>query len=93
MRHELKTWPEHYDNVVKGAKTFEIRKNDRDFRVGDTVALRRFCPEKKEYTGEECVIYISHLLDGKNTQFGLSPDYCILSIKLMFIDGKIANVQ
>lgn len=33
--HELKTLPEYFELVRKGIKNFEVRKNDRDFKVGD----------------------------------------------------------
>ena len=38
--HDLKIAPEYFDAVDSGEKTFEIRLNDRDFKVGDTVVLR-----------------------------------------------------
>lgn len=51
--HHLKTWPEFFDDVVSGRKTFEIRKNDRDFKVGDEVILEEF-DEVHGYTGSRC---------------------------------------
>lgn len=42
--HELKTWPEPYAATVSGAKTFEIRKDDRGFRVNDILRLREWVP-------------------------------------------------
>jgi hypothetical protein len=49
MKHELKTWTEFFQAVKSGAKTFEIRENDRDYKVGDVLWLREFlpCPECK----------------------------------------------
>jgi hypothetical protein len=47
--HELKTDPQVFDDVVGGRKTFEIRKDDRGFEVGDSLKLR-----KTRYTGSEC---------------------------------------
>ena len=42
--HELKTWPEFYQEVVEGHKPFEYRLNDRDYRVGDVLHLREWVP-------------------------------------------------
>src|SRR5690349_17118367 len=46
--HELKTWPEYFQEVKAGRKTFEIRReDDRCFNVADQLVLREFvpCPE------------------------------------------------
>jgi ASCH domain. len=37
--HELKLDTEFFDDVKSGKKNFEIRKNDRNFEVGDTLFL------------------------------------------------------
>ncbi len=47
MRHELKIWPQYYEAVAGGEKTFEVRVNDRNFQRGDEVELRYFDPEFK----------------------------------------------
>lgn len=39
--HELKLDTKYFDDVASGKKTFEIRKNDRQFQVGDVLALTR----------------------------------------------------
>lgn len=43
--HELKTHPAMYRAVSRGAKTFEVRKDDKAFQSGDTVRLRYYDPE------------------------------------------------
>lgn len=40
--HELKLDDKYFNDVQDGSKTFEIRKNDRDFQVGDLLALSRY---------------------------------------------------
>lgn len=45
MNHDLKIWPQFYSRVADGSKTFEIRDNDRNFQMGDTVTLREWDPE------------------------------------------------
>ena len=44
MEHTLKTWPVFFADVETGAKNFEIRKNDRNFQVGDFLRLEEFEP-------------------------------------------------
>lgn len=51
--HELKTWPTYFRAVADGDKRFEIRKNDRDFRVGDFVELLEYDPVDGRFIVEE----------------------------------------
>ena len=39
MIHDLKILPEYFVEVVRGNKTFEVRKDDRPFNVGDELIL------------------------------------------------------
>lgn len=75
--HELKTWPEYFDAIVKGRKLFEVRKNDRDFRVGDYLRLCEYDPELKRFTGNYIKKQISYILQGG---FGLPDDVCVMSL-------------
>ena len=38
--HYLKILPEYYEAVKSGDKTFEVRKNDRDYQVNDVLHLQ-----------------------------------------------------
>lgn len=58
--HKLKTWPGFFAEVASGAKTFEIRKCDRDFRVGDILILQEYIPQTKSYTGYELRVVIDY---------------------------------
>jgi hypothetical protein len=42
--HELKSWPEFFEPVYTGRKNFDLRKNDRQFAVGDVIRLREWRP-------------------------------------------------
>jgi hypothetical protein len=46
--HELKTWPEFFEEVRNGNKPFEYRLNDRDYKVGDVLHLREWVPPTDE---------------------------------------------
>ena len=81
--HELKTDPQVFDDVVSGKKTFEIRKDDRGFEVGDLLILR-----KTQHTGAEMAngaplkytgtvyVYVTYILRG----YGLEDGWVIMSI-------------
>jgi len=74
--HRLKTLPQHFNAVVAGHKTFELRKNDRDFQVGDVLVLQEW--DGKSYTGSASSHIIKHKLTGP--LYGLEAGFCILSI-------------
>ena len=40
--HELKLDTKYFDDVKSGKKNFEIRKNDRNFKVGDILDLKKY---------------------------------------------------
>jgi hypothetical protein len=83
--HELKTWPVYFRAVERGDKTFEYRKNDRDFKVGDTDVLREWDEGAKCYTGAELSFVISYVLkDIMNVPEG----YAILGFKAKYITRK-----
>jgi Domain of unknown function (DUF3850) len=78
MTHELKTWPEYFRAIVSGRKTFEVRKADRLFEVGDLLALKEYDPETQKYTGKLITKEITYILPGG--QFGINLDYVVLGI-------------
>lgn len=75
--HNLKCWPEYFGLILRGRKTFELRRNDRDFKIGDTVELNEWEPEYEQYTGRRIIFSIIGILHGG--RFGLEEGYCILS--------------
>ena len=80
QEHELKTWPAFFADLKTGQKTFELRKNDRNFQVGDLLILREYYPEEDRYTGCKCKRKITHVLRYAPS-FGLEVGYAVLSIK------------
>jgi len=61
--HILKIAPEYFDAVDSGSKTFEIRFNDRDFKMGDTVVLREYIFDIDAYTGQTITRTIGYVTD------------------------------
>lgn len=78
--HELKCWPEHFDAVVVGTKTFELRPDDRPFRVGDLLDLREWDPLREVYTGRRIRVRITYAMRGAE-RFGLWPGFVALAIR------------
>lgn len=76
--HELKTWPFYYQDIANGNKKFEIRLNDRDFKIGDMLILKEYDPDTKKYTNNFCTKTITYILYGGS--MGLKTGYVILSI-------------
>ena len=62
--HELKTWPGQFRDVAAGRKTFEVRRDDRGFAVGDRLVLREWDLPEERYTGRQLTVRVSHLLRG-----------------------------
>ena len=50
---EKKILPEYFDAIQSGKKTYELRLGDFEVAEGDTLLLREWDAEKKEYTGRE----------------------------------------
>jgi hypothetical protein len=80
MTHTLKTWPEYWDAVDCGDKTFEVRRDDRNFKVGDTVQLIRWdkaiLPANDgHYCCTRRIVYILH-----GDRFGIEPGYVVMGL-------------
>lgn len=74
MIHKLKILPGYFKAVCEGVKTFEIRKNDRGFKVGDKLILMEY--NDGEYVGpviEKKITYI--------TDYEQKDGYVVMGIK------------
>ena len=78
MQHELKISPEYFDAVYSGVKPFEVRRNDRPFKVGDSLLLKEYDAKSYlPYTGRETVKVITYILDNEYCLDG----YVILGLR------------
>lgn len=74
--YELKILPEYFGPVVSRAKKFELRKDDRGFKVGDLVLLKEW--DGSEYTGRQAGIFIITYILRDCEEYGLKDGYCII---------------
>ena len=82
MIHELKIQSEYFVAVNNKTKTFEIRKNDRDFKVGDKILLREI-DSCGRYTGRSAwrkIIYI--------TDYAQQENYVVMAIRELEEDAE-----
>ena len=76
--HYLKTWPEPFEAMRAGRKTFELRKNDRGFAVGDMLDLQEWEPGPMRYTGRSILVRVTYILHGG--RFGLPEELCVMGV-------------
>jgi len=75
--HILKCWPEYFQAISNGSKKFELRKNDRGFKTGDTLILVEYDPETAQFTGLKTKAEVDFLLASFP---GLEPGYVAMSL-------------
>lgn len=85
--HYLKSWPHLFRASVEGSKRHELRRNDRDFKVGDLLVLQEYDPSVCEYTKRQKAFIVTYITNAEHpcaiSDFGLNEGYCILSITPM----------
>lgn len=80
--HEIKIAASYYEDVASGKKSFELRKNDRAYREGDSLRMLEFKDGK--HTGRLIDAVIIYMLEEYT---GLEEGYCILGIKMLDYNG------
>ena len=86
IAHDLKIWPQHFQAIRAGDKTYEIRRNhDRKFHVGDVLKLSEFVlaeydPYRADnpgsYTGRHELVLITYV--GSDSYSSLAaPHTCV----------------
>ena len=49
--HDVKAWPESFNRICRRQGDFDRRRDDRDYQRGDTLRLREYIPDTKDFTG------------------------------------------
>jgi len=83
--HKLKTLAPYWNRVQSCQKKFEVRKNDRDFQVGDILELEYYetipGPTPYNWIPPILIAKVTYILPGG--QFGIENGYCVLGIELI----------
>ena len=72
--HRLKILSEFYKPLIHGIKMFELRKNDRGFKVGDYLELSEITTITTGRVSRFKIVYILENFPG------LEKGYCILGL-------------
>lgn len=75
--HKLKTLPKYFKAQILGNKQFEVRKNDRDFHVGDVLILEEW---DNKYTGSVLYVRVTYVLRDFE---GLRDGYVVLGTEAL----------
>lgn len=81
MTHELKTWPVYFEAVLAGHKQFEVRFNDRNFKVGDFLILEEFDPITQCYTDRRIACLVTFVFSMCVLDQN-SKDFVVLGLQL-----------
>ena len=73
--HDVKLGATFFDDVKTGRKTFELRKNDRGYKEGDTIVLHEY--KDGATTGRTITKKIVYMLEDFT---GIEDGYCILGL-------------
>ena len=76
--HELKTINPFFEDIWRGLKDFEVRKNDRNFEIGDRLKLIEYGANQIP-TPRYILKDVKYILMGG--QYGISDDYVVLGLK------------
>lgn len=74
MVHEKKIWPKYFERIEDGTKKFELRLADWECAPGDTLRLREWDPETKDYTGRELERKVTYVLKIKEVALWPAED-------------------
>jgi hypothetical protein len=86
-RHEVKSWLHFYEAIKAGKKMHDLRKDDRNYKVGDIVVLKEYDNICGFYTGEQIEAEITYITNRTVpcafSSAVLESGYCILSLKVI----------
>ena len=74
MKHVKKIWPEYFQKILEGKKTYELRLADWKCKEGDILVLQEWDPQTKKYTGREIEKEITYISKTKDMNFWSKED-------------------
>ena len=92
--HRVKAYERWFAQTLEGAKNFEVRKNDRDYRPGDL--LEMYETQNSEYTGRCTLFRVAFVLTSQDFPDGIKEGYAVLGIEKLsdvYIDPDKERIE
>ena len=74
MKIEKKVWPEYFQKILDGIKTFELRLADFECNPGDVLVLKEYNPKTKQCSGRVLEKAVTFVFNTKDQKFWLKED-------------------
>lgn len=81
--HQIRLGASFFEDACSNIKSFELRKNDRGYKVGDILEMMEF--DDGRNTGRMVRKLVTYILEDYT---GLDDGYCIMATKLLNEDGE-----
>lgn len=69
-----KTWPDEFEKILSGEKTFDARLANFDCKPGDILVLEEYDPKLKKYTGRKIEKEVTFVLNTKKQKYWSQSD-------------------
>ena len=77
--HNLKIYDTFFNKHAAGVKPWELRKNDRNFKVDDFIVFNVIHHNTKEPLGISYIRQVTYVF--KDAGYGIKEGYCLLTLK------------
>lgn len=100
--HVLKIQTQYFNDIILGIKRFEVRKNDRNYQIGDYLELHELAKEQpfahmgsqrseiNSYTGRVITVKVLYILKDFS---GLVKNYVVMTIARIKTIESIINLN
>jgi hypothetical protein len=88
----VKCWPDYFEAIMSGEKTFDVRRDDRGYQKGDVLVVQKYqigegyIRDYNTMKTAEVRRLITWILTGG--QFGIEPGYVVLALAPLPTDRK-----
>lgn len=79
MIHNVKTFKEPFEKILKMKKSFDIQKISKDFSTNDVIIFQEFDIDSG-FTGRQIARRISYVQHGTNDN-GIIKGFCVISFE------------